>query len=49
MGSLPQLSVIKGTSKGVSKDQLHRIFEHNVDTRFGNSIATKFNGEWKIS
>ena len=47
MGSLPQLSVLKGTAKAVRKDQLHRIFEHNVDTRYGQNVATKFHGEWR--
>lgn len=49
MGSLPQLSVLKGTSKSVAKEQLHRIFENNVDTQYGNSIATKFNGKLRNS
>lgn len=45
MGSLPQLSVLKGTSRPGAKDQLNRIFEHNVDKLFGHNIATKYNGE----
>lgn len=46
MGSLPQLSVLKGTSRTGAKDQLNRIFENNVDKLFGHNIATKYNGKW---
>lgn len=50
MGSLPQLSVLKGSSKGVPQGQVQHLFENNVDRMYGQNIATKYEGEfgdWK--
>ncbi|GAB0092883.1 uncharacterized protein DMENIID0001_079320 [Sergentomyia squamirostris] len=43
MGSLPQLSILKGSQKSTSVQQLHRIFEEKVDQGCGNKTAIIFN------
>uniref|UniRef100_A0A1L8DZM3 Putative acyl-coa synthetase n=2 Tax=Nyssomyia neivai TaxID=330878 RepID=A0A1L8DZM3_9DIPT len=45
MGSLPQLSILKGSQKSGNVQLLHRIFEEKVDQGCGNKTAIIFNVE----
>lgn len=42
MGSLPQLSIVKGPQKRLSSRLLHKIFEEKVDLEFGCNTALTF-------
>lgn len=39
MGSLPQLSIIKGTQKSFEKRLLHKLLEENIDKSYGMNVA----------
>uniref|UniRef100_A0A1B0CTX6 AMP-dependent synthetase/ligase domain-containing protein n=2 Tax=Lutzomyia longipalpis TaxID=7200 RepID=A0A1B0CTX6_LUTLO len=43
MGSLPQLSILKGSQKSGNVQLLHRVFEEKVDQGCGNKTAIIFN------
>lgn len=45
MGSVPQLSVIKGKQCPLYPQLLHRKFEDNVDKVYGNNTALIYNDE----
>lgn len=46
MGSLPQLSIVKGAQKYNRPRLLHKVFEEKVDKEFGEKTALIFNGKW---
>lgn len=45
MGSLPQLSIVKGLQKSFKPRLLHKEFEEKVDKEFGEKPALIFKGE----
>lgn len=47
MGSIPELSVIKGAQRAYDSDLLHRIFQKNANGDHGNTPAIIFNGASK--
>lgn len=44
MGSIPQLSIAKGSIKQLHPRLLHKLFEEKVDQEYGEKIALIFKG-----
>jgi hypothetical protein len=44
MGTLQQVSVVKGCMTPVKFQYLHKIFEENVDRKYGQNVAVLFKG-----
>lgn len=44
MGSIPQLSVLKGPTRPLKPTLLHRIFENIANSTAANSVALIFEG-----
>lgn len=45
MGSLPQLSIVKGAQSQLHPRLLHKIFEERVDRSFGENLSMIFRDE----
>lgn len=46
MGSIPQLSILKGKQSPLYAQLLHRTFEERVDKTFGEKIALIYRDEY---
>lgn len=49
MGSLPQLSIVKGSYASLTPKFLHKVFEERVDQEgYGEKIAMIFKGKFNL-